>query len=284
MSLTETAITFSCGGQTLVGIVAEPAAASEHGTAPARTGMVVVVGGPQYRAGSHRQFTLLARDTAAAGWPTLRFDVRGMGDSTGAQRSFEALDDDIAAAIDALLHHCPALDRVVLWGLCDGASAALMYLQRRRDPRVQGLCLANPWVRSEAGLARTHVKHYYAQRLLQPAFWKKLISGKVGLRALGDLASTVNQIAAGSSSRPGSTDGKPLNFRQTMLRGLEGFLPPSCWCSAETTTPPRSSSTLAPPMRAGAVRCSANASSASTCPRPTTRSRASSMSRPCARQ
>ena len=39
--------------------------------------MVIVVGGPQYRAGSHRQFTLLARHIAAAGYPVLRFDARG---------------------------------------------------------------------------------------------------------------------------------------------------------------------------------------------------------------
>ena len=37
-------------------------------------------------------------------------------------------------------------------------------MQATRDPRVAGLALLNPWVRSDAGLARARVKHYYRQR------------------------------------------------------------------------------------------------------------------------
>ena len=48
-----------------------------------------MVGGPQYRVGSHRQFTLMARAFAAAGYPVLRFDYRGIGDSEGESRGFE---------------------------------------------------------------------------------------------------------------------------------------------------------------------------------------------------
>ena len=153
--LHESALVFPCEGDRLVGVV---------GAGHRDLGVVIVVGGPQYRAGSHRQFVLLARHLAAQGFPVLRFDVRGMGDSEGAQRPFDALTPDIAAAIAALQSQQPQVRRVVLWGLCDGASAALLYLHERPDPRVQGLVLLNPWVRSEASLARTHVKHYYRQR------------------------------------------------------------------------------------------------------------------------
>jgi exosortase A-associated hydrolase 1 len=107
-----------------------------------------------------------------------------MGDSEGAQRTFEELDDDIAAAAQALLERQAPGTRLVLWGLCDGASAALLYLERRADPRVAGMVLLNPWVRSEASLARTQVKHYYGQRLMQPEFWQKLLRGGIGLGAL----------------------------------------------------------------------------------------------------
>lgn len=54
-------------------------------------GLLMVVGGPQYRVGSHRQFVLLARDLAAAGIPVFPFDYRGMGDSTGQARDFEGI-------------------------------------------------------------------------------------------------------------------------------------------------------------------------------------------------
>src|SRR5215471_15952260 len=60
-------------------------------------GVVIVVGGPQYRAGSHRQFVLLARDLASNGAAVLRFDCRGMGDSGGNFPGFERIGPDIAA-------------------------------------------------------------------------------------------------------------------------------------------------------------------------------------------
>lgn len=185
--VTEQALAFACQGEELLSIYSVPAPTAP----PAATGVVIIVGGPQYRAGSHRQFVLLARALAAAGYPVLRFDYRGMGDSSGALRDFNAVEPDIGAAIDALQRQAPQVRRVVLWGLCDAASAALLYCHETNDARVQGLCLLNPWVRSTASLARTHVKHYYAQRLMERAFWAKLLSGKVAWGALSGLAKNV---------------------------------------------------------------------------------------------
>ena len=184
MNHTDEALAFQCGSATLFGVLSVP-------EVPADTAVVVIVGGPQYRAGSHRQFVLLARHLAAAGYAVLRFDYRGMGDSGGEARDFLQVTDDVAAAIDATQQRLPGVRRVALWGLCDGASAALLYCHERMDPRVTGLCLLNPWVRSEASLARTQVKHYYVQRLMQRDFWRKLLSGKVASGALGGLLQNV---------------------------------------------------------------------------------------------
>lgn len=180
--MNERAISFDCAGNSTVGIVHAPNAYSD-------LGVVVVVGGPQYRVGSHRQFVQLARALAAAGHAVIRFDVRGMGDSDGAPRGFEDINADIGAAIDALLAHAPGVRQVALWGLCDGASAALLYVQSTRDVRVAGICAVNPWVRSEVGLARAQVKHYYLDRVLAREFWVKLLRGGVGLSALRELSS-----------------------------------------------------------------------------------------------
>ena len=153
----EDTLTFDCVGDRLLGIVSRPATGADADaysdtqavhSAPQELGVVIVVGGPQYRAGSHRGFVLLARHLASLGLTVLRFDVRGMGDSEGKLHDFLAVDADVDAAIAALLRHSPQLRRVALWGLCDGASAALLYLQRQPDPRVAALCLLNPWVRS----------------------------------------------------------------------------------------------------------------------------------------
>ena len=180
-----------------------------------RTGVVIVVGGAQYRVGSHRQFVQLARLLAAAGYPVLRFDFPGMGDSPGEMASFEESAPHIAAAIDALHSHVPNLERVVLWGLCDGASASLLYLQATQDPRVTGIVLLNPWVRSETGLARAQVKHYYRNRIMQPAFWRKLLQGKVRWNALGGFASNVQRMHQQPKEQ--------LCFPTQMAQGLKAF-------------------------------------------------------------
>lgn len=169
MTAREIPFAFTCRGDALVAVYHQATGAPQRG-------VVIVVGGPQYRVGSHRQFVLLARALAESGIPVLRFDYRGMGDSEGEFAGFEAIDLDIAAAIDAFTTHCPSLREIVLWGLCDAASAALFYAHQ--DARVRGLVMLNPWVRTTSGEAKTYLKHYYTARLLDTGFWRKLISGQ----------------------------------------------------------------------------------------------------------
>lgn len=168
----ERALTFDCMGERLVAIVSEPNIAPQ-------VGVLVIVGGPQYRVGSHRQFVLLARRLSEAGVAVMRFDYRGMGDSTGDKQSFEQTGPDIAAALTAFTAACPSIQHVALWGLCDAASASLLYWHGSADPRVSGMVLLNPWVRSDATLAKVHLKQYYPQRLVSRNFWGRLIAGKI---------------------------------------------------------------------------------------------------------
>lgn len=164
--------------------------------APGPRGVLIVTGGPQYRVGSHRQFVLLARALAAQGWPVLRFDLRGMGDSEGGARDYRAAGPDIAGALAQFFDAVPSLREVALWGLCDGATAAACHAPS--DARIVALILLNPWVRSSAGLARATLRHYYLPRLLQGAFWRKLAKG--GLRLGASLAS-LRQVAAATQGR-----------------------------------------------------------------------------------
>jgi uncharacterized protein len=215
--IVESTLAFDCEGERLCGIVSAP-----RGHAP-ELGLVVVVGGPQYRAGSHRQFVLLARAAAQAGHAVLRFDVRGMGDSSGALRRFEEQSADIGAALQAFGAAVPSVRRVVLWGLCDGASAALLYLHDTRDRRIHGLCLVNPWVRSEQSLARTHVRHYYLKRLAEADFWRKLLRGGVGATALKGLAGNLRKSLQRSAPGGGDAAGRDAPFQQLMARACAGF-------------------------------------------------------------
>jgi exosortase A-associated hydrolase 1 len=192
-------------------------------------GVLIVVGGPQYRVGSHRQFVLLARHLAAHGVPVMRFDYRGMGDSEGDARNFEDVDSDIRHAVDRFFLEVPTIKEVVIWGLCDAASAAMFYAHK--DPRVSGLVLLNPWARTDQGMAKAFLKHYYLARLSDRELWAKMLRGRFDyanaarsvLRLLGNAipATGRNASTAPSAARTESVSPPPLP--QRMLNGLEKF-------------------------------------------------------------
>ncbi|MFL6658540.1 MAG: hydrolase 1, exosortase A system-associated [Massilia sp.] len=200
------ALSFACGADWLYGVLDVPAK-------PFRRGVLIVVGGPQYRAGSHRQFTLLARSLAAQGIAAMRFDYRGMGDSEGSMRDFEIVNDDLRAAIDTFFTEVPDMKEVVLWGLCDAASAAAMYAAT--DARVTGVALLNPWVRTETGQAKATLKHYYRARLLDPTLWKKIATLNFDYRAAGRSFARL----MGSASKPAPSGALP----ERMHAGLAAF-------------------------------------------------------------
>lgn len=209
----ERPLTFRCGDDELIGILHEGTSGNSS------LGVLVVVGGPQYRVGSHRQFTLMARSLAASGFPVMRFDFRGMGDASGESRTFEVVDEDIRAAVDAFLQDVPELQAIVVFGLCDAASAALMYCAS--DERVRGVILANPWVRTPQGEAKSYIRHYYGQRLLQATFWRKVLSSE--FRFIDSFRALVKSwsSARGSKNASGSTSSR--DFIARMRNGLSKF-------------------------------------------------------------
>ena len=205
----ESPVTFDCAGQRLYGLV-------HHSHPGGRTGVLIVTGGPQYRVGSHRQFVLLARRLAGAGYPVMRFDYRGMGDSEGQLVAFDQAEEDIRASIDRFFSVIPDLDRVVLWGLCDAASAALIYAAT--DSRVAGVVILNPWVRTETGEARTILRHYYLKRLFSKDFWRSLKD----FRPVPAARSLFKNIVLGLKSAHDDT-GSQKDFVARMAKGLDQF-------------------------------------------------------------
>jgi exosortase A-associated hydrolase 1 len=142
-------------------------------------GVLMVTGGTQTRIGSHRMFERLAAGLAAAGYPVFRFDRRGVGDSEGEEGGWRSSADDIEAAAAAFRSEMPGLDRIIGFGLCDGATALALY-----GGGLNGLILANPWlVETEAGEPpAAAVRERYKQRLTSAEGWKKLLAGSVSYR------------------------------------------------------------------------------------------------------
>lgn len=217
----EEPLVFECAGERLVGILHR---GCDLGGRP---GVLIVVGGPQYRVGSHRQFVLMARALAAAGYPVFRFDYRGMGDSTGGPRTFESVEDDIRAAILAFEQAESRLKGIVLFGLCDAASAIMM---TAATESVCGKVIVNPWVRTETTEARAYVRHYYLQRLFRRDFWRKLGAGTLDIRTSSRqfIASLTRAIAARENTRATETSyidrmlQESRNFRGRTLLLLSG--------------------------------------------------------------
>ncbi|MCL4705768.1 hydrolase 1, exosortase A system-associated [bacterium] len=167
---------FKCDGQRLYGILHLP----DRPQVIERV-VLMVVGGPQTRIGSHRLYVQLARFLCMQGIAVFRFDYAGIGDSESAWRGYKFAGPSISAAIDFLFKEIPLLKDVILWSLCDGATACAVFVHHEQ-PRIAGMILCNPYLHSAASQAKTILRHYYGRRLLQKDFWQKALALRLNMR------------------------------------------------------------------------------------------------------
>jgi exosortase A-associated hydrolase 1 len=167
-------IAFSCAGETLAGTV---------DAADGATGLLIVSGGNEVRWGAHRGMAMLAAELAAAGHPVLRFDRRGIGDSTGVNGGFGSSRDDIAAAAAAFRRECPHVTRIIGFGNCDAATALALF---HESAALDALILANPWVVETRGdmPPPAAIRARYADRLRDPRQLIRLIRGEINIGKL----------------------------------------------------------------------------------------------------
>ncbi|MAT92971.1 MAG: hydrolase 1, exosortase A system-associated [Halioglobus sp.] len=217
MRVEERPLVFDCEGCELIGIVHIPETPRPVGL------LAVAAGGIQYRGGCGRQLVSMARQLAAQGFPVLRFDHRGHGDSDGALLGFRHMDEDLARAVQVFRDNVPSLTHVSMFGGCEAASAIMM--SGLGLPAVQSAILANPWVELEH-LAAMASRAHYRRRLLDPLFWKKLFSGQYNLFAyardfLGYLARKLGG-AGTARQNPGEAQVE-TPFEERMLAGMQAF-------------------------------------------------------------
>jgi exosortase A-associated hydrolase 1 len=183
-------LSFQCDGAALGATLDE---------AKGRTGLLLVTGGTQTRIGSHRMFERLAGALAASGYPCFRYDRRGVGDSEGVDPGWRGSAPDLEAAAAAFRSELKTLDRVIGFGLCDGASTLALF---GTEAGLQGSILVNPWfVESETDSPPpAAIRHHYRKRLLSAEGWKKIVTGSISytklFRGLGRLATSTPSTLA----------------------------------------------------------------------------------------
>lgn len=167
-------LTFPCDG-------ADLGATLDAGGGP--TGLLMVTGGTQTRIGSHRMYERLASALAERGIACLRYDRRGVGDSGGVDPGFRGSRPDLADALACLRSAAPGVRRVHGFGLCDGATALMLF---GGEAGLDGAILVNPWlVEAAAGAPPpAAIRRHYRERLLSREGWRKLLSGGVDYRKL----------------------------------------------------------------------------------------------------
>ncbi len=196
--------TFPCAGETLAGTL---------DSGRESTGLLIVTGGNEIRSGAFSGQARLASAIAAHGFPVFRYDRRGVGDSSGANRGFTDSEADIRAAIDAFRGIAPKVSRVVGFGNCDAASALML----ARGAGCDALVLSNPWTIEDVGAQDTTpppeaIRARYLSKLTNPAELRRLATGGVDL---GKLARGLVRAA-----RPGAA---PSGLAQRMAAGLVAF-------------------------------------------------------------
>ena len=194
-------LTFPCEGATLFGSLDDAAGA---------TGLLIVTGGNEVRAGAWNGQAQMAARIAAEGFPVFRFDRRGVGESEGVNGGFRSSAADIAAALAAFRAACPQVSRVVGLGNCDGASALML----AQGAGMDALVLSNPWTieGDETAEAPEVIRDHYRRRLSDPRALLRLVTGKVSF------ASLFRSLRNALRKPP-----EPTTLAQDMAAGLAGF-------------------------------------------------------------
>lgn len=215
--MTRRHLTFSCEGETLVGTL-------DIGGATGASGLLLVSGGNELRAGTWAGQAQLAARLAAQGYPVFRFDRRGVGDSAGRNAGFRGNGPDIAAALATFRAVAPHMTNVVAFGNCDAASALALNAPALA---VDALVLANPWTidgddtptdalpspsPSANSMPAAAIRQRYLAKLKNPREVWRLLSGGVNLRKL-----------AGGLKHAAATQDAPSLLAGEMAASLNGF-------------------------------------------------------------
>ncbi len=185
-SITESAVTFtSVGDSRLVGNLLRPQQSLDYG-------LLFIHGYAGNRNGPHGLLTFLARQAAAIGLPSLRFDLCGRGESEGdgKETNLAGMAADLVAAEKFLCDSCE-LRKVIVVGLCSGGNVAIGALPQLSATAALFLISVYPFSDGDnfsRDVNRTlHFARQYWHKARQPETWRRLCRGDVSLMRVADV-------------------------------------------------------------------------------------------------
>ncbi|WP_395753060.1 alpha/beta fold hydrolase [Prosthecobacter sp.] len=162
--------------------------------------IVMLNAGSSYRVGPGRMHVQLARQLAAMGYPCLRLDLNGIGDSVlgdpeKENDSYTATAFRDVAMICDYLHALQPGRRIVLMGLCSGAYVAFQSAAQLPHPALIEGILINPLVffwkegmtLKDANIDQLVAWREYWNSIFKWSQWKMLLTGRTRTGFAGSL-------------------------------------------------------------------------------------------------
>ncbi len=213
-SAREVALRFQAGAEELFGILTEPAGVPR--------GIGVIYFGAMW---DRNRFSVkLARRLAAAGFHALRFDYRGVGESTGTREKWlldRPATADLHGAVEEMRRR--GLEQLVLIGRCFGARTVLSAVERIGG--LRGLAfLSLPLPDKEEELAFNRYALTQAQEFLRRGFRPRVLLGVLNARRRARFAlflrSALRQAVRGARPRGDGAAAPPPWLSQSVLHSL----------------------------------------------------------------
>lgn len=172
-----------CFDPGLVGILSRPRPGTEL-----RTGVILLNAGLVHHAGPFRSYVQLARALSSQGFPVLRFDQSGLGDSAVSKVVVaQRRNTEVRAAIDFMAAETGA-DRFVVGGICSAADDA--FHVSGVEPRISGLLLIDGLAYRTMGYWLRFLTHLFTRKdkLLCLLKWRR--ANSPGLKDFRDFPDT----------------------------------------------------------------------------------------------